>query len=225
MSENGPTLRARGGEETGSRFTLLRASCAAAGQGFNLQLVSWPGWFGAIRPFHGLLPPVWRTHRRRRGTNACCWRAWIVLAYGRTQPHVARVQFCGNCGAASGTPTAPAAGVAAAAVGVAVPSGGVETIPTAVPYSVGANTSRRDPWEKFSWASLPQEYKNNWITLGYDQRSWDGVAPLPKALNCTFAQLSPDQQRAAGFLGYARNMWDNDSKMSECSLKMPRIPF
>lgn len=188
-------------------------------------ICNWPGWFGAIRPFHGLLSPVWRTHRRRRGTNACCWRAWIVLAYGRTQPHVARVQFCGNCGAASGTPTAPAAGVAAAAVGVAVPSGGVETIPTAVPYSVGANTSRQDPWEKFSWASLPQEYKNNWITLGYDQRSWDGVAPLPKALNCTFAQLSPDQQRAAGFLGYARNMWDNDSKMSECSLKMPRIPF
>ena len=191
-------------------------------------------WFGAIRKKrlrvfrvcdHVLLPSVWRTHRRRRGTNACCGRAWIVLAYGHTQPDVARVQFCGNCGAASGAPTAPAAGVAPAAVGVAVPSGGVETIPTAVPYSVGANTSSRDPWEKFSWASLPQEYKNNWITLGYDQRSWDGVAPLPKALNCTFAQLSPDQQRAAGFLGYARNMWDNDSKMSECSLKMPHIPF
>jgi hypothetical protein len=43
----------------------------------------------------------------------------------------------------------------------------VETIPTAVfppggggnSYSLGAATSRRDPWERFSWASLPQQYK------------------------------------------------------------------
>ena len=29
-----------------------------------------------------------------------------------------------------------------------------------MPYNPGANTSRRDPWEQFSWASLPQAYKN-----------------------------------------------------------------
>jgi hypothetical protein len=70
--------------------------------------------------------------------------------------------------------------VGAPAQGVPYGCSNEEFVPTAVPYSVGAATSRRDPWEQFSWASLPKEYKNNWITIGYSQQSWDGVAPAPR---------------------------------------------
>jgi hypothetical protein len=129
-------------------------------------------------------------------------------------------QYCGSCGAAAAgsvqpTPSAPAYGAGApppaynpSAMGIPVGGGGVETIPTAVPYSVGAQTSQRDPWEKFSWASLPQEYKNNWITIGYTQASWDGVARPPRATECNFSQLSPAQQKAANYLGYSASVSD-----------------
>ena len=99
-------------------------------------------------------------------------------------------QFCGNCGHDNGTaggkaqappaynpgappaygggaPSAPPSYGAPPAYGTpSAPTYGVpvndnvDVVPTAVVYNVGSTTSRRDPWERFSWASLPNEYKN-----------------------------------------------------------------
>ena len=36
-----------------------------------------------------------------------------------------------------------------------------------------AGTTKRDPWEKFSWASLPEQYRRNWMILGFSDKNWD----------------------------------------------------
>jgi hypothetical protein len=38
---------------------------------------------------------------------------------------------------------------------------------------LATGTTKKDPWEKFSWASLPEQYKRNWMTLGFTAQTWD----------------------------------------------------
>jgi hypothetical protein len=41
-----------------------------------------------------------------------------------------------------------------------------------VPQGPQGGCTKKDPWQ-WSWATLPQQYKHNWMILGYNQQNWD----------------------------------------------------
>ncbi len=60
-----------------------------------------------------------------------------------------------------------------------------------VPQGPQGGCTKKDPWQ-WSWATLPQQYKHNWMILGYNQQNWDDPSTYGTSLllrTCVQASL------------------------------------
>ena len=65
-----------------------------------------------------------------------------------------------------------------------------------------------NPWDDFSWAQLPEEYKALWTKLGWHQMAWDEGVDNPNTEFKTFSSLPEVKKQAALALGYTAEIWD-----------------
>ena len=65
-------------------------------------------------------------------------------------------------------------------------------------------------WNKFNWSNLTPAEQELWRKLGWNEDSWTGKAPPPATEEMDWSELSSEERKAAGQLGYDRFYWDNN---------------
>jgi hypothetical protein len=62
-------------------------------------------------------------------------------------------------------------------------------------------------WKKYAWDTIPTRLQTLWVKLGWDSNSWSGAAPAPATATTAWANLSAEQQKTAGLLGFSPGNW------------------
>ena len=62
----------------------------------------------------------------------------------------------------------------------------------------------------FEWKDLPQTIQNAWITLGWNQNSWDNTTNYPPSATKPYDDLTTTERDAIRILGYSKYCWNQD---------------
>ena len=79
-------------------------------------------------------------------------------------------------------------------------------------FSTPGTTSDNSPvWEKYEWDRIPNQFKEHWMVMGWDEPMWNAGTSggKPSTDNMSWSALSRDQQNSATALGYTQDRWDN----------------
>lgn len=62
-------------------------------------------------------------------------------------------------------------------------------------------------WKQYDWISIPPHLQTLWVELGWDNNNWSGNGQMPSTAATKWINLTLEQQKAAGLLGFSAGNW------------------
>lgn len=67
-----------------------------------------------------------------------------------------------------------------------------------------------DTWDDLSWTDMNDMEQALWVTLGWDEASWEEESKAPDSNEKYWEELTQNERDAATKLGYNQSYWDED---------------
>ncbi|MGL6137300.1 MAG: hypothetical protein ACRC2M_08410 [Planktothrix sp.] len=67
-----------------------------------------------------------------------------------------------------------------------------------------------DTWDDLSWTDMNEVEQALWVTLGWNEASWEEESEAPDSNEKYWEELTQNERDAATKLGYNQSYWDEN---------------